>query len=176
MSRKNIWALAAKNGLYLSVVTIVLELAGALFSLETSQIFAVTKTIVKTVGSAMLLYYLMKMYSKDESYVSYGESFRYGLTVSFFSALACSVFIVIIYTMITPHVLDNMVETMLGTYSQLGMEMPGMDYDSIVRMLPIALTISQFLNCMFFGLLFSLIIANYTKKGNFFSPSNETND
>lgn len=158
------WTQAARNGLYLSLITIVIELIKVLF-LDTSNItLNYIAILFKTFGSIYLLYYFMKSYRADKDYVSYSESFKYGMATSFMSSLVCAVFIVLIYTIIAPQIAEGIVLNLLESYETMGISVPGMDYDNLMKMVPVTLTIAQIFNCNIFGLLFSSILAKYTKK------------
>lgn len=169
MDKKTMWALAAKNGLILSLITIVIELLKS--TLHLTGTIATVLTIVKLVAISWLLYYYMKEYSKDKEYVTYGQSFNYGFIICFCSSIVCSVFAVLLYTVITPETMELSITTIMEAFEKSGAAF-NMEYDDIYKVLPFALTIGMFINCIIFGLIIPSIIANWTKKGDIFTRQN----
>lgn len=172
MNKKEMWSLAAKNGLILSLITILLTLISSLFTLP--KALSIVITIVKFVGVVTLLYYYMKSYSKDKEFVSYNESFSYGFTLCLCSAIVCTVFNVLLTTVIIPDAMEQSMETVFSMMQSSNVNMQ-IDYDTMMGLLPLMTALSTLINCLFFGVIEPLIIANWTKKITPFPTTNFEN-
>ncbi len=168
MESKEKWSLAAKYGLLLSLVTIAVSLLGILFE-NMPKFLNTLLSLAKWAAIIWLLYTFMKKYSqKCSESVSYGKSYKFGLTVCFLSAIVCTAYMYIAMVVIDPSSTSELAETMLLAFEESGVALPGMDYQSLCAMIPKVMIFSIFFDCMFWGLIIPAIIANYTKKENFF--------
>lgn len=171
MDKSTMWSLAAKNGLILSLITIIVELLSLAFTFPGWA--SIVITIVKLGLIIFLLYKFMKSYSEScEGVVTYGQSFTYGFILCLCSTVVCTLFSFIDYTWINPDVTDMMLEQ-----AELAMantpQLSGMDPDKFAAMMPKMTILALFLKYIFFGVLIPLIIAAYTKKESVFTSTEE---
>jgi threonine/homoserine/homoserine lactone efflux protein len=161
MEKRAEWSLAAKNGLILSIITIATTLIVALT--PEMKIVANILTFVKLAAVISLVYYFMKQFSEEQEEVTYGQSFKYGFKICFLSSIVCTFWIAILYLFIQPDVLNQSLEIAFATIESSGMSID-MDFEELEAILPTAIIISQFFNCMFWGVIIPAIAANWTKK------------
>lgn len=162
MNQRINWSEAAKYGLFLSLITVVTEQLSFLFSL--SGLMNTLLNLVKFAGSVSYLYYIVKRNASFYERPDFGLSFRFGLAVCTFSAIVCSMFTLLTFTVFYPNASSEMLEYAFSVYE--GMGLTDMDYDMIARYFPAAITISKFLSCFIIGLIASPIIASMLKKGD----------
>lgn len=162
MNQRINWSEAAKYGLFLSVITIVIEQVTFMFSLP--GIVNTLLSLVKFAGSVSYLYYIVKKNSLEYGSTYNAPLFRFGLAVCTFSALVCSMFSLMTFTVFYPDAASEMLEYAFTIYEEMGMY--EMDYDMLARYFPAAITVSKFLSCFIIGLIASPIIASLLKKGN----------
>lgn len=163
MDKKTKWSLAAKYGLILSSVTVIVSLLGML---NLPGIVVTLITIAKFAAIAYLLHRFMTKYSQmTEGSVSYGASFKFGFLICFLSSIVCTTYSYIDYTLFRPELIETMIETMLAVQGQMGATGGVMmDYQTLSSLMPKTIIFSLFFNYIIFGLIFPAIIANYTKK------------
>lgn len=161
MNYKLNWSDAAKYGLILASVSVVINLVISLFELP-----GFLKTILnalKFCGSVYIVYHAMKRNAESRDYVSYGQSFGYGMAVCTLSAIVCTLFVLLTYTVFIPGSLTELLDQIFASYESLGVA--GMfDYDALARSMPAILAISQFIGCVICGLIVSAIVATMAKK------------
>lgn len=170
MDKKAMWSLAAKNGLILSSITVVIASLTTFINMPSSV--SMTLNVAKFVGIIYLLYFFMKQYAEDLDFVSYGESFKYGLTLCFLSSIVCTVFSLITFFYLEPAALDNAIETTMFMLEQSGMG-DTMDYDTLRAMILKILPISFFIGYLIYGLIYTSIIAIFTRKDEIFPNSQD---
>lgn len=160
MDKSAKWSLAAKYGLLLSIVTIVIELITTSFTLPVWASYSFT--IIKLALVVYVLYIFMKKYSAMcEGSVSYSQSFGFGFIVSLCSAIVCTLFAFFNYNFINPDIMDKVLEGLTQYEDYFG---GYFDMDLFERLMPNLSLVSVFINCLIFGLIIPAILANYTKK------------
>lgn len=163
MNQRINWTEAAKYGLLLSLISVIAEQIGYLFYLP--SILASLLNILKFTGSITFLYYIMKRNAAAAEYPTQGFNFRFGLAVCSFSALICSAFTLLTFTVFYPDSTKEMLDSIFEAYDSMGMA--EFDYDTLARIFPSAITLSKFLSCFIIGLIASPIIASIiTPKNN----------
>ena len=177
MDNKTKWSLAAKYGLILSVVTIVIEITKALLMNTSLMVISSLLSIVKLVLVIYLLHRFMQQFTdlQPNRPVSYSKSFSFGFLVSFFSSIICVAFLVLEYTVLFPHLIDAPLEQYITIMKQYGTTIP-LDYNQIKGILPSLIMIGQTFSCLIWGLILSSIIANWTKKDMPFFDENNMSD
>ncbi|MFA6676283.1 MAG: DUF4199 domain-containing protein [Bacteroidales bacterium] len=173
MDNKTKWHLAAKYGLKLALVTIVIGIVQAYLN---KPIIGSLLSIVKLILTISLLRNFMQKFTdlQPNRPISYGQSFRFGFLVSFFSSIVCVAFFVLEYTVFFPHLIDAPLEQYATMMKQYGTTIP-LDYDQLRGLLPSIIMIGQTFNCLIWGLILSSIIANWTKKDMPFFDKNDNN-
>lgn len=163
MDKKTKWSLAAKYGLILSSVTVIVSLLGML---NLPGWLGTVVTIGKFLAIYYILNYFMKSYSEMyDGAVTYGIAFKFGFLICLCSSIICTAYTYIDYTLIRPEVIETMITTMLTTQESMGASSGIMfDYQTLSSIMPKVLIFSLFLDYIIFGLIFPAIIANYTKK------------
>lgn len=174
MENKTNWASAAQNGLILSLVTIIFMLVSTF--VKNGMLLNWIITIAKISSVITVLFYIMKRDSVSAGGRTYGGSFRYGMAVCLCSSVVCTFFLALLYLVIMPDTLDQMLQFLYGQLENAGIG--GLiDYDTMRKALPAYLCIGGFLNCIICGLLFTAIIASFTKKNVLpFSETDGQND
>ena len=175
MDNKTKWSLAAKYGLILSSVTIIVSLLGML---ELPSWIGTIISILKFVAIFYMLNYFMKSYSEMyDGSVSYGTSFKFGFLVCFCSTIICTAYTYIDYTVFRPEVIELMIETMLTAQNSMGATSSVVfDYQMLSSMMPKVLIFSLFLDYIIFALIFPAIVANFTKKEDIFDTNTDTQE
>jgi hypothetical protein len=169
------WSLAAKDGLILAAVTVVVS---TLTFLTKNTFVGTLLWLVKLGGSIWVLSVILKRYEKahpDES------SFGYGVMVCFLSAIVCSVWAFIEYQFLFPGAVAEAFEQMYTQFEQMGAMMPEGFSDVMLRMednYAQINCISTFFWCVLLGLVFSAILTRNSRKKNVFTPEEmrENND
>ena len=169
MNYKLNWTDAAKYGLILSSVSVVINLVTSLFQLP--GFLNILLNAVKLCASVYIVYYAMKRNAESWDSVSYGQSLGYGMAVCTLSAVVCTLFVLLTYTVFLPSALTELLDQMFATYESMGLA-GAMDYDLIARSMPAILAVSQFIGCVICGLIVSAIVAGMAKK----TDSNPFND
>lgn len=164
MNKKINWAKAATNGLFLSFVAIIADYIVQIGQIEGSVTLLIS--LLKLSGSTALLYYFIKKnFIENGSTLTYGPSFRYGMAVSLFSTVVCTLATLVLYNVIIPGRMEEMVIETITMYESMGLESITeiLDYDRMMRTLPITIAVSQIFNCLIWGLILSAITANFAK-------------
>lgn len=161
MNKKIDWAKAATNGLFLSIIPIAADYIHQIFQIEGT--LGLLINLLKVAGcTAVLHYFIKKNFIENNSELTYGNSFRYGMAVSLFSTVVCTLATLVLYQVIIPGQLEAQVIQMMVMYEEMGIE--GLaDYDMLMRMMPVTMTIGQIFNCIIWGLILSSILANSAK-------------
>ena len=162
------WSLAAKDGLILAAVTVVVS---TLTFLTKNSFLNTLLWLVKLGGSIWLLSVIMRRYGKahpDES------TFSYGLIVCVLSAIVCAVWAFVEYQFLFPNAVAEAFEQMYTQFEQMGSMFPDEFTDVLLKMednYAQINCISTFVWCTLLGLLFSAILARTTSgKRSVFTP------
>lgn len=161
MNYKLNWSEAAKYGLILASVSVVINLVTAIFQLP--GFLNIILNAVKLCASVYIVYYAMRRNADSWDYVRYGQSFSYGMAVCTLSAIVCTLFVLLTYTVFIPGSLTVMLDQIFETYESMGI-VGLVDYDTLARSMPAILAFSQFLSCVICGLIVSAIVAAMAKK------------
>ena len=145
MNYKLNWSEAAKYGLILASVSVVINLVTSIFQLP--AVLNVLLSVIKLCGSVYIAYYAMRRNADSWEHITYGQSFGFGMAVCTFSAIVCTLFVLLTYTVILPDSLTTLLDTMFATYESMGLA-EAMDYDMLARSMPVIITLSQFIGCV----------------------------
>ena len=150
------WSLAARDGLILAAVTVVVS---TLTFLTENAILSGLLWVVKLVGSIWLLRIIMKRYATDHPDDSV---FGYGVVVCVLSALVCAVWAFVEYQFLFPDAVAKAFEQTFSSFEDMGMAMPDGFEDVMLRLEDNYAQIScvtTFFWCSLLGLLFSAVIS-----------------
>ena len=150
------WSLAAKDGLILAAVTVVIS---TLTFLTKNSFLGTLLWLVKLVGSIWVLRVIMRRYAKDHPEESV---FGYGVIVCVLSAIVCAIWAFAEYQFIFPDAVAEAFDQMYQTIDQMGSMMPEEFTDIMLRMQDNYAqinSITTFVWCTLLGLLFSAILA-----------------
>lgn len=161
MKNKVPWSLAAKNGLLLSIITVVIEVPVTMFQ-NVPDYLSILLSFIKIAGSYTLLHYFTRNYTHTLENAGYSDGFKFALATSFFSSIVCTLATLLTATVLVPDMIPNLLDQMFAMWESMGMG-DAFDYQSMLKMMPAVLSFSKMLSCMFCGVIFSLIIANFTK-------------
>ena len=164
------WSLAARDGLILASVTVVVS---TLSFLTRNPFLSSLLWIVKLGGSLWLLHVIMKQYGASHPSES---TFGYGVLVCVLSALVCAVWTFVEYQFLFP---GTVAETFEQLYANLdtmiaSTPLPDNFSDLLYKMednFAQLNCIASFFWCTLLGLLFSAVFARGTRTGNgIFTP------
>jgi len=167
------WSLAAKDGLILAAVTVVIS---TLTFLTRNSFLSTLLWLVKLGGSIWVLSVIMKRYGKthpDES------PFGYGVIVCVLSALVCAVWAFIEYQFLFPDAVAEAFEQMYTSFEQMGAMVPEGFSDIMLKMEDNYAQInclSTFFWCVVLGLAFSAILARTGKPKSVFTEEEMKQD
>ncbi|MPM93244.1 hypothetical protein SDC9_140380 [bioreactor metagenome] len=132
--------------------------------------------IVKLVATVWLLYYFIREFSKPKEYFRYGDGLSYGVLVSFFSAIICAFYSILHYALLFPDSITTQMGQVIESIQSSGGDTS--TYDALMPNMPYFISIGTLFYYTILGLIFSAIIANYTKKETFFfgNENQENND
>ena len=122
------WSLAAKDGLPLAAVTVVVS---TLSFLTKNAFLSTLLWLVKLGGSIWLLSVIMRRYGKAHPEES---TFSYGLIVCLLSALVCAVWSFIEYQYLFPGAVAEAFEQMYSGLEQMGSMIPEGFTDVMLKM------------------------------------------
>ncbi|MCI2082559.1 MAG: DUF4199 domain-containing protein [Bacteroidales bacterium] len=174
-NRLSFWGRAATDGLYLSLVSIVLLALDYFVNLPKG--LSIISSLVKIVASIWLLSRFMAGYSRAEGKVTYKRSFSFGIVTCLFSSILCAAFNFLVFQYLKPDYISNVIEQTLSSYQQAGMPIQqNMDtINDMIPMMPQYLFVFSFLWYTIIGLIASLSIAGSTKTVDN-SPMSDTSD
>ena len=153
------WSLAAKDGLILAAVSVVVS---TLTFLTDNSLLRTLLWLVKLGGSIWLLWVIMKRYGKAHPNES---TFGYGVIVCILSAIVCAVWAFVEYQFLFPDAVAEAFEEALTNFEQMGAMMPDNFTDIIFKMQDNYAQINcitTFFWCSLLGLVFSAILARST--------------
>ena len=148
------WNTAAKDGLILSLVTIVCMTLG-LFN--GNGFLGMVIWVAKLVGSILLLKFFMKRFSESEGP---GSNFGYGVKVCLCSSLVCAAYSFLMYGWLFPEKVTEIFDSLLETMSSMG-NMPDESRDIILTVednYPQLSCLITFFWCSFLGIILSAIL------------------
>ena len=150
------WSLAARDGLILAAVTVVVS---TLTFLTKSTFLGGILWLVKLVGSIWVLRVILRRYGNDHP----GEStFGYGVIVCVLSALVCAIWSFAQYQFLFPETVQEIFAELEQSFAQMGAMMPEEFTDMMFRMQDNYAQINcitTFFWCSLLGVLFSAILS-----------------
>ncbi|HIZ88244.1 MAG TPA: DUF4199 domain-containing protein [Candidatus Coprenecus pullistercoris] len=163
MNYKLNWSEAAKYGLILSSVSVIINMATSIWQMP--ALANVLLNVIKLCLSVYILYYAIRRNADSWENISYGQSFGFGMATCTFSAIVCTLFVLLTYTVILPDAMAGLLDQVFSMYESMGVP-AAIDYDTMLRAMPFAITVSQFINCIFCGLIVSAILASFARKND----------
>ena len=168
------WSLAARDGLILAAVTVVVS---TLTFLTENGILSGLLWLVKLVGSIWLLRIIMKRYATDHPEESV---FGYGVIVCVLSAIVCAVWAFVEYQFLFPDAVAKAFDQTFASFEEIGAALPDNFTDMMLKMEDNYAQISfitTFIWCSLLGVIFSAILSRSGNK-NVFTPEEmqENND
>ena len=160
------WSLAAKDGLILAAVTVVVS---TLTFLTKNSILGGLLWAVKLGGSLWVLWTIMKRYGKDHPDES---TFGYGVIVCVLSAFVCAVWAFVEYQFLFPDAVAEAFDQMYMGMEQMGAMLPEEFTDVMLRMQDNYAqinSISTFFWCSLLGLAFSAIFSRSSARKSVFT-------
>ena len=160
------WSLAARDGLILAAVTVVVS---TLTFLTKNGFLTSLLWLVKLVGSIWVLRVIMKRYGDthpDE------PTFGYGVIVCLFSAVVCAVWAFVEYQFLFPGAVADAFQQMYDVFEQMGSSMPDEFTDMMLRMednYAQINCITTFFWCTVLGLVFSAILSRAERRKSVFT-------
>ena len=160
------WSLAARDGLILAAVTVVVS---TLTFLTENTILGMLLWLVKLVGSIWLLRIIMKRYSDEHPDES---AFGYGVIVCLLSAIVCAVWAFVEYQFLFPDAVAKAFDQTFASFEQMGAALPDNFTDVMLKMednYAQISCISTFMWCSLLGILFSAILSRTGTRKNIFT-------
>ncbi len=163
------WSEAARDGLFLALVTVVLISFNALVENAALKFLF---WLVKFVGSVWLLYFFMRKFRKVEPDSSV---FKQGVRICLFSSLICAVYIFFMYTFLFPEMVSEMFEAFYSApeFASLSSNVTDMLLkieDNFAKYSCISTFIWNFI----LGVIISAIIARSITRKTIFTDDNNT--
>ena len=155
------WSLAAKDGLILAAVTVVVS---TLTFLTKNAFLSSLLWLVKLVGSIWLLNVILKRWRETHPDRS---AFGYGARVCLLSAVVCAVWAFVEYQFFFPGSVTEAFEQMYVQLGQMGSSVPDEATDLLLKMednYAQIVCISTFVWCTIFGLIVSAILTRGSRR------------
>lgn len=167
---------AAIEGLKLAAISIIFMLISSLIPQNTTGgILAIILSLLKLAATITFLWFAMKKYSVRnatvEGFTTYGKVFSFGFLTSLFSGIVLAAFTFINMKFISPEMTETAREALSTQLSAI----PTVDssmIDMISANLEAVSSFGMLFNALFYGLIWSLILAASTKvnpAGNFYN-------
>ena len=161
------WNSAALEGLKLAAISIIFMLVATLIPQNlTGSILAILLTILKLAATITFLWFAMKKYSTRnaaaEGFTTYGKVFSYGFITSMFSGIVLAVFTFLNMKFISPESTEAAKEAYLTQLNAV----PGIQQsvvDMFANNLETVTSFGMLFSALFYGLIWSLILASSTK-------------
>lgn len=163
MGNTRTWGSAALDGILLSLITIIFSLLSSI--LEPKGILAFLIWLIKFGACIAVLYYFMKRYANQMTHISYKEAFMYGFWVCTFSSIICAAFNLISITFIFPEQASTLSETLQSAMA--AQQLSGDEENTIMKIMdnfPSYMFVFSLLYYIILGIIYSSIIANFTKR------------
>ena len=165
---------AAIEGLKLAAISIIFMLISTLIPQNTTGgIIAILISILKLGATITFLWFAMKKYSvrnaKVEGFTTYGKVFSYGFLTSLFSGIVLAAFTFINMKFISPESTEAAKEAYMTQLSAMPV-IDGNLVDMLANNLEAVTSFGMLFSALFYGLIWSLILASSTKVnpvGNF---------
>ncbi|MBN2213048.1 MAG: DUF4199 domain-containing protein [Bacteroidales bacterium] len=152
-------------GVILGIVLIVYTLILYFLNLSTNRALGYVSWLITIV----IVFYAMKMYrdNVNQGALSFGNAFVIGLLVCIISGLISSIFAYIQFTVISPELIDKMVQ--IGEERLLSRGMPDDMVEQSMEMsrkfmTPTMISVMAFIMTIIFGAILSLILAAFVKR------------
>ena len=162
ISHKTIWNDAAKSGLILGLVTVVLMLPGEYMVFLKSRILVGVLSFALWLAKFIICIVVMKHYlvkfSKDHDGVRNSHTRRYGIAMAITSALIVATYKFLSMAYINPEIYAQAMETALESYSNM---LTSSDIEAMRESITnyTFLFFGMFLYCVFYGTIVSSILA-----------------
>lgn len=167
-------SLAAKNGFYLALISIVLLIFQqwvvnnwlANHTKTVATLLNMAIWLLKTWASLWLLYFFIKADGIGQKLYSYGEGFRYGSLIALCSSFLIAAILLLHNFTLFPHLMEEQIGVALALYANN----PEMEtiVERMTSKLPAIFFWGSFIYYTLFGVIASSVMANYTKKDNIF--------
>ncbi|MDF9827520.1 quinol-cytochrome oxidoreductase complex cytochrome b subunit [Ereboglobus sp. PH5-10] len=159
-------------GLILAAVGIALALLGYLLGLQTEKAGSTLASMFQWIGTiaGFFVIWLGVRAVRDENNdqcLTFGQGFGAGVVIVLVAALISAVYTFVHFTFINPDYADHMMALVEQKWAEAGMNDRQMEAaEKITRMFfhPGALAAIGFLSQMFFGVVFSLVVAAIVKR------------
>ncbi len=153
------WSSAAKYGLLLSSISVVVNILSAfLVEWQAPGFIGTVISIAAIVGNFYLLFYIMRRNTETEENTSTGSAFAYGMAVCMFSTIVCCLFTLLTYTVFLPEYLETTLNALFEQFEAMGAA-DMIDYDEMLSSMPLYMVIGEAFNCLVVGLIYCLFIS-----------------
>ncbi len=147
------WSSAAKYGLLLSSISVVVNILSAfLVEWQAPGFIGTVISIAAIVGNFYLLFYIMRRNTETEENTSTGSAFAYGMAVCMFSTIVCCLFTLLTYTVFLPEYLETTLNALFEQFEAMGAA-DMIDYDEMLSSMPLYMVIGEAFNCLVVGLI-----------------------
>jgi hypothetical protein len=161
----NVWKANLTNGL-------ILGLAGVAFSLV---LYFLDLSLNRSAGyiyipiQLILLFFLLKGYRDNfmHGQISYGQAVGAGVIIILYSSVIASIYTYVLFSIIDPGLVKKSLALAEEAMSKKGL--PQAQIDAAMQftakfMKPVVMVISGFFASMFFGVIYTLLVAIFVKK------------
>lgn len=171
MNAQSSWSRAAKDGLILAAVTVIITLISGW---NKSGFLGILLWAVKFIGSIMVLRAAMKAFGKDNPST---PTLGYGLKVCLCSSLVCAVWAFVMYSYVFPDIASTAFEAVYESFGQSGLTVTDQMSDALAKLednYAQYTSMVSFVWDLLLGLLISSILANSTKNNDIFSEAEDS--
>ncbi|MGK7395478.1 MAG: DUF4199 domain-containing protein [Candidatus Cyclobacteriaceae bacterium M3_2C_046] len=163
-SSSNIWKTGFNAGLIIGLIMVIYTLILYMAELSSNQFLGWVNFLI-LIGGIVWAHRTFK--ASGDGFMSYGQGLGLGAIMSGVAGILVGIFIFIYTSFVDPEFITRMIEE-----QRIALENQGFGDDQIDQtmglteaiMSPVMLMISSVLSYAFFGFLFSLVIAAFTKK------------
>lgn len=176
---KKLWDSAGKAGAVLGAVSIAYLVITTLMAGKSGAVGGFGGALltlvlwgVKLFACIYLMKYFMLRYCAGESEATSRETFRFGRTTAFLSALLYSAFVLAFYTLIAPDALASNLETVIRSYSSMLDSNSLSQLEQMQNNLPRWMFFSNLIYCYLFGTVVSFFLSRSIPSGDPFDNPN----
>ena len=161
----NPWKANLTNGLILALIGIVFNLFLYFFDMTTNKSLGYIFFLIQIV----VLFYLVKSYRDNYMHgiISYGQALGAGVIIILYYSIIIALFSYILYAIIDPGLINKMVALSEEAQLKKGLTQEQIDMGMKITkkfLTPTVMAITSIFANMFFGVIFSLIVAAFVRK------------
>lgn len=161
----NVWKANLVNGLILGLIGVVYSLVMYFLDLTFNQLQGWIFYLLLIV----VLFFLVKSYRDNyrHGYLTFGQALGAGMVICLYYSIIAAIFAYILYAVIDTNLMDKQLAFMEEKFLERGLPQEAVDLSMNMQrkvMIPEVMAPISIFASMFFGLIFSLIVAAFVRK------------